>query len=140
MRSYLEIESMEARHEMMNRSDYQKDINEYSTTSPDALAPSYSNGQGKVHTMPDGRTYTLGKGTGHPGPGFSLPHASSTIGVIDYSNFDTAISSNAGNELDITARNEALTRSLYTADRPYGVGDFAIDTALNVQEGQYRLK
>lgn len=140
MRSFLEIESMDARHKMVTRSDYQKKNNEYSETNPDALAPKYSDGDSKVHTMADGRTYTLGKGTGHAGHSSWLPHASSTIGTFNYSNFDTAIASEAGNELDISARNEALTRSLYTPDKPYGMGDFAIDTALNVAEGQYTLK
>lgn len=138
MRSYLEIESMDARHVMEVRSDYQR-TNKYSETHPDALAPDYSGGQGRVHTTLDGKTYTAGKGTGHGGHGHWLPHASSQIGVFDYSNFDTAVTSNAGNELDNAARNQALTRSLYSALNPYGVGPNAIDTSLNVLEGQFVL-
>ena len=88
MRSYLEIESMNARHIMEVRSDYQR-TNQYSETHPDALAPDYSGGQGRVHTMQDGTTYTAGKGTGHGGHSHYLPHASGTIGVFNYSNYDT---------------------------------------------------
>lgn len=138
MRSYLEIESMNARHTMEIRSDYQK-TNQYSETHPDALAPDYSNGQGKVHTTTDGKNYTLGKGTGHGGHGHSLPHATSQIGVFDYSNFDTSYNSHAGNELDNTARNTAMTRSLYSPLNPYGSGVNAVDTSMNVLEGQYVL-
>jgi hypothetical protein len=138
MRSYLEIESMNARHVMEVRSDYQR-TNQYSETHPDALAPDYSGGQGRVHTTPDGQTYTAGKGTGHGGHGHWLPHCTSQIGVFDYSNFDTAVTSNAGNELDNAARTQALTRSLYGALNPYGVGPNAVDTSLNVLEGQFVL-
>lgn len=138
MRSYLEIESMNARHIMEVRSDYQR-TNQYSEVHPDALAPDYSGGQGRVHTMQDGTTYTLGKGTGHGGHSHYLPHASGTIGVFNYSNFDTAISSNAGNELDNAARNAALTRSLYGPNNAYNVGPNAIDTSMNVLEGQFVL-
>ena len=138
MRSCLEIESMDARHVMEVRSDYQR-TNQYSETHPDALAPDYSGGQGKVHITADGQTYTAGKGTGHGGHGHWLPHCTSQIGMFDYSNFDTAVSSNAGNELDIAARNAALTRSLYSANAPYNVGENAVDTAMNVLEGQFVL-
>lgn len=132
MRSCLEIYSMDARHVMETRSDYQR-VNKYSETHPDALAPDYSNGQGRIHTTDDGSVYTMGKGTGHGGHSHWLPHCTSQIGVFDYSNFDTALASHAGNELDNTARNEAIVRSLYGPNNPYG----SIDTALNVQEGQY---
>lgn len=134
MRSCLEIYSMDARHEMEVRSDYQR-VNQYSETHPDALAPDYSNGQGKIHTTADGQTYTMGKGTGHGGHGHWLPHCTGQIGVFDYSNFDTAISSHAGNELDNSARNASLVRSLYNPTTPYG----EIDTSMNVLEGQFVL-
>ena len=133
MRSFLEIESMNARHEMETRSDYSK-VNQYSNTHKDALAPGYGgNGTDRVHTTEDGKTYTLGKGTGHGGHGDWLPHCTSQINVFNFSNFDTAITSNAGNELDNSARVEALNRSLYDAYHPYQTPD----TSLNVLEGQY---
>jgi hypothetical protein len=138
MRSYLEIESMNARHIMEVRSDYQR-TNQYSETHPDALAPQYSGGLGRQHTTLSGQTYTMGKGTGHGGHGHWLPHASSTIGTFNYSNFDTAISSGAGNELDNDARNTMMTNSLYTPNTPYGVGPNAVDTSMNVLEGQFVL-
>jgi hypothetical protein len=136
MRSFLEIESMNARHVMETRSDYTR-VNQYSETHPDALAPDYSGGQGKVHTTSDGQNYTLGKGTGHGGHSHWLPHCTSQINVFNFSNFDTAVTSNAGNELDNAARNQALTRSLYSALSPYNEGPNAIDTSMNVLEGQY---
>ena len=92
MRSFLEIESMNARHTMETRSDYTR-VNQYSETHPDALAPDYSGGQGRVHTTADGRTYTAGKGTGHGGHTHSIPDCNAPS-TIDYSNFDT--SNNAG--------------------------------------------
>lgn len=136
MRSFLEIESMNARHVMETRSDYTR-LNQYSETHPDALAPDYSGGQGRVHTTDDGQTYTAGKGTGHGGHSHWLPHCTSQINVFNYSNFDTAYTSNAGNELDINARNTALTRSLYSAVNRYNEGPNAVDTSMNVLEGQY---
>lgn len=134
MRSCLEIYSMDARHEMETRSDYSKE-NQYSETHPDALAPDYSGGQGKVHTTQDGKNYTIGKGTGHGGHGDWLPHCTSQIGTFNYSNFDTSIDSHPGNQLDNEARNFALTRSLYSPVNPY----VAPETAMNVLEGQFVL-
>lgn len=118
MRSCLEIYSMDARHVMETRSDYSR-VNEYSSTHPDALSTGDEQG----------------KGTGHGGHGHWLPHCTSQIGVFDYSNFDTALSSHAGNNMDNEARNVALTRSLYGPTKPYG----DIDTTLNVLEGQFVL-
>ena len=134
MRSYLEIESMNARHIMEVRSDYQR-TNQYSEVHPDALAPDYSGGQGKVHTMQDGTTYTLGKGTGHGGHGYWRPDCTGTIGVINYSNFDTAITSQAGNCDDNFARTTALARSVYHNNNEYS--SVLVNTAANVREGQY---
>lgn len=116
MRSCLEIYSMDARHEMETRSDYNR-LNQYSANHPDALATGDRQG----------------KGTGHGGHGDWLPHCTSQIGMFDYSNFDTALSSGAGNDLDNQARNEMLTRSLYSPNNPYG----KVDTTLNVLEGQF---
>jgi len=122
MRSCLEIYSMDARHVMETRSDYTR-VNQYSETHPDALATGDRQG----------------KGTGHAGHGHWLPHCTSQIGVFDYSNFDTAITSHAGNDMDNEARNIALTRSLYGPTNAYNQGANAVDTSMNVLEGQFVL-
>lgn len=133
MRSCLEIYSMDGsstmpygRHQQEIRSDYQR-TNQYSETHPDALSPLHDEGKGKKGQ---------GKGTGHGGHSHWLPNCTGQLGVFNYSNFDTAISSGAGNEDDNEARNIALTRSLYNHERPYG----DIDTTLNREEGQFFLK
>lgn len=118
MRSCLEIYSMDERHVEEIRSDYQR-TNQYSDTHPDARATGDAQG----------------KGTGHGGHGHWLPNCTSQIGVFNFSNFDTAISSGAGNNADNAARLETLTRSLYNNDNPYGT----IDTTLNQLEGQFVL-
>lgn len=130
MRSCLEKRSMDGsdnmpygRHQQEVRSDYQR-THQYSATSPDALSPLHDNGEG-IHGQ--------GKGTGHGGHGHWLPDCNGQLGVFNYSNFDTAIASGAGNEDDNEARNIALTRSLYNDANPYG----AIDTSMNVAEGQF---
>lgn len=132
MRSCLEIYSMDGsttmpygRHQQEIRSDYQR-TNQYSETHPDALSPLHDGGVGRKGQ---------GKGTGHGGHSHWLPNCQGQLGVFNYSNFDTAISSGAGNEDDNNARNIALTRSLYNDTNPYGF----IDTTLNRQEGQYFL-
>lgn len=140
MRSCLEIYSMDGsstmpygRHQQEIRSDYQR-TNEYSATHPDALAPKWSEGKGKVHEGP-GHRYTMGKGTGISPREDWLPNCKGQLGQY-INGFDTTISSGAGNEEDNNARNIALTRSLYSHERPYG----DIDTTLNRQEGQFTLK
>lgn len=117
IQSCLEIRSMEARHEQMPRSDYQMD-NQYSGLHPDALAASGN-----------------GKGTGHGGHGHWLPHCTSTIGIIDYSNFDTDITSGAGNDCDNVARNKSLSRSLYNGYNAYS--SMSVNTERNRAEGQF---
>ena len=133
MRSCLEIISMDGttalpygRHQQEIRSDYQR-VNQYSSSHPDALSPLHDNGQGRTGQ---------GKGTGHSGHTHWLPNCQGQIGSFNFSNFDTAVSSGAGNESDNTARNTALTRSLYNELNQYGV----IDTSLNVNEGQFVLQ
>lgn len=116
MRSCLEIYSMDERHIEEVRSDYQRS-NQYSGTHPDALATGDAQG----------------KGTGHGGHSHWLPNCTSQIGVFNYSNFDTAIASGAGNDADNAARLESMTRSLYSINNPYG----DIDTTMNVLEGQF---
>ena len=107
MQSCLEIRSMDARHEMIARSDYQW-TNQYESSHPDALA--------------DGDWQ--GKGTGHPGHGHYLPDPRQPRGLY-YSNFDTDVDSNAGNgnidtpNTDNWARRQTMTRSLYNADFAY---------------------
>lgn len=119
MRSCLEIRSMDARHEMETRSDYNRN-NEY-----------YNNYVGAI-----GEKDTSWKGRTDISHGHWLPNCNGTIGTFNYSNFDTAIESNLGNIADNRARNEALTRSVYTPQNPYG----SIDTSMNVLEGQYQVK
>ena len=117
MQSCLEYVSMEQRHIQETRSDYQRD-NQYSALHPDALASSGN-----------------GKGTGHGGHSHWLPNCRGTINQINYSNFDTAISSGAGNDCDNAARNKALSRSLYNENNAYSL--FSVDTSRNVREGQF---
>lgn len=120
MRTCLEIRSMDERHIEIVRSDYQRD-NQYSATHPDALATGD----------------TQGKGTGHKGHLHWLPNCTGTIGVFDYSNFDTAYASHAGNDVDNATREVAMVRSLYKPDKAYSAR--IIDTSANVREGQYRV-
>ena len=120
MQSCLEKVSMEERHEEIVRSDYSRD-NQYSVTHKNALA----DGDKK------------GKGTGHGGHGFWLPNCNGQLGVFDYSNFDTAISSHAGNSDDNMARDTALARSVYNEQNEYSAK--LVDTTANVREGQYRV-
>lgn len=121
MISCLEKVSMEERHEEITRNDYNIN-NPYSSLHKNALAGDD----------------TKGKGTGHPGHGFWLPDCSGVLGAINYSNFDTHISSEAGNVDDRRARTTALVRSLYSADNQYSAQ--AITTNKNVMDGQYVMK
>lgn len=109
---------MDARHEQIVRSDYNKD-NQYNASHPDALATGDAQG----------------KGTGSSGHGHWLPDCNAEPNVFRYDNFDTDISFGAGNDADNAARNEMLARSLYNQDRIYDAN--AIDTSANVAEGQY---
>lgn len=118
MQSCLEKVSINSRHEQMPRSDYQAN-NPYSALHPDAIA--------------DGDAY--GKGTRHGGHRHWLPNCNGTLGVINYSNFDTAITSNAGNCDDNKARETSLARSLYNEGRVYSA--LLVNTTQNVREGQY---
>lgn len=120
MQSCLEKRSIEERHEEIVRSDYNRD-NQYSSTHPDARATGDAQG----------------KGTGHGGHGFWLPNCNGSLGVFDYSNFDTAVSSRAGNADDNLARETALARSMYNAVEQYS--SRLVDTTINVREGQYRV-
>ena len=118
MRTCLEKRSMDARHEQEVRSHYQR-TNQYSGTHPDALATGDAQG----------------KGTGHGGHSHWLPDCNSQINVFNYSNFDTALSSGAGNKADNEMRNESIVRSMYGPENPYGPE--YVDTSMNVAEGQY---
>ena len=121
MVSCLEKVSITARHEQMVRSDYSRD-NQYSATHKNALAGDDSKG----------------KGTGHKGHTFWLPNCNGTLGAFNYSNFDTAVASNAGNADDREARKIALARSMYNAENQYSAT--IVDTNGNVMEGQYVVK
>lgn len=114
-----EISSLEkradvARNEQIIRSDYNED-NQYSETHPDALADGDSRG----------------KGTGSAGHGDWLPDPNAPANLFNYSNFDTSIESNPGNDVDNEMRNKAMVKSLYDPTHPYG------DIAITSREGQY---
>ena len=64
----------------------------------------------------------------------NIPNCRGSIGVINYSNFDTAISSGAGNDCDNAARQRSLSRSVYNDANEYSLR--LVDTSLNVREGQ----
>ena len=117
IQSCLEYVYMDARHEQEARSDYQRD-KQYSALHPDALASSGN-----------------GKGTGHGGHSHWLPNCRGSIGVFNLSNFDTLISSGAGNDCDNIARNKSLARSLYNTNNVYS--QLLVDTSRNVREGQF---
>lgn len=117
MQSCLEFVSIEQRHIQEAKSDYQRN-NQYSALHPDALASSGN-----------------GKGTGHGGHSHWLPNCRSSIGIINYSNFDTAISSGAGNDCDNMAREKSLARSLYNDANVYSLQ--LVNTRSNVMEGQF---
>ena len=118
MQSCLEKVSIENRHIQEARSDYQRN-NQYNAEHKDARS--------------DGDIF--GKGTGHGGHGFWTPNCNGPLGVINYSNFDTAISSGAGNCDDNKAREIALARSVYNGGNVYS--SLLVDTSQNVREGQY---
>lgn len=120
MRTCLEKVSMDERHRELVKSDYTRD-NEYSATHKDALA----DGDEK------------GKGTGNPGHGYWLPDCNGELNVINYSNFDTALSFNPGNATDRLTRETALNRSLYNGTTNVYSADI-VDTSMNVAEGQFR--
>ena len=123
MRTCLEKISMDERHEVIVRNEYNSD-NEYSATHPNAL--NIDNGDDK-----------RGKGTGSAGHSHWLPDCSGQLGIINYSNFDTDISFHAGNRDDNDARTKAMARSLYNKDNEYSAN--IIDTSQNVAEGQYKM-
>ena len=116
--SPLEIKGFEKREDLIVRNDYTKN-DEYNETHRDAIS--------------DGDPQ--GKGTGHGGHTHWLPNCRGTIGMFNYSNFDTAISSGAGNDCDNMAREKSLSRSLYNGNYEYSLR--IVDTSLNVREGQF---
>ena len=120
MQTCLEKVSMEERKEEIVRSDYQS-TNKYTSTHNDALATGDAQG----------------KGTGHGGHTHWLPNCNGTLGVFDYSNFDTSPKSGAGNNDDNTARDTAFARSLYHYDSTYSAK--SVDTSANVADGQYQI-
>lgn len=117
--SCLEIVSMNERHEEIVRSDYNIE-DQYSAQHPDAIA----NGDEQ------------GKGTQNGGHTHWLPDCSSYMGTSQfrYDDFDTAISSHAGNNADNNARDTALARSKYNSEVVYSAR--LVDTTQNVREGQ----
>ena len=121
MKVCLEKVSIEERHEELVRNEYTQN-DQYSATHKNALA--------------DGDL--KGKGTGHMGHSFWLPNCNGQIGIFNYSNFDTAPSSNAGNKDDRESRHTAMSRSVYNSENPYSVQ--LVDTSDNVAEGQYVMK
>ena len=122
MQSCLEKRSMEERHVEIVRNDYNKD-NIYTELHPNARATGDSKG----------------KGTGQPGGmKFITPNCNGVIGVIDYSNYDTALTSKPGNDADNLARQKALARSIYNQDAPYEAR--MLNTTANIREGQYSVR
>lgn len=118
--SCLEIISIQERHDEIIRNDYNRE-EQYNAQHPDALATGD----------------TQGKGTGAGGNQHWLPDCTSFIGTstFRFDDFDTAPSSNAGNDTDNTARKNSFVRSLYTAENNYY--ERKLDTSANVREGQY---
>lgn len=121
--SRLEAEAIETRKEHLVKNDYQKLVNEYSETHPDALS--------------DGDP--LGKGTGNDIT-YSLPDA--TKSKHQYTrNVDTA---NGGGQYDIEGRNgrggrkRASVVNIYSSVAPYG--EDSVDTSKNIEEGQYVIR
>lgn len=121
--SRLEAEAIETRKEHLVKNDYQKLVNEYSETHPDALS--------------DGDP--LGKGTGNDMT-YSLPDA--TKSKHQYTqNVDTT---NGGGQYDIEGRNgrggrkRATVVNIYSSTTPYG--EDSVDTAKNIEEGQYVIR
>ena len=119
MQTCLEKRSMDERHSEEVRSDYNGN-NQYNVTHEDALAG------GK-----------LGRGTASGGHTHWLPNCNGTIGMMNYSNFDTNPTSMAGTDADNETRETAMARSLYNYNNPYSAK--IIDTSLNLREGQYRV-
>ena len=118
MQSCLEKVSIQGRHEQTARSDYQRN-NQYSANHEDARATG---------------TWQ-GKGTGHGGHSHWLPNCNGQLGVINYSDFDTALASGAGNCDDNKMRSINLARNMYTPNTPYSAQ--LVDTSKNVFEGQF---
>ena len=114
MESCLEKTGIEARNEMMGRSDYQRD-NAYSELHPDAKASS-GNGKG------------VGGANTH-----SLPNCDGPINQISYSNFNSV--GEAGNDCDQLQRKKSLSRSLYQKNKEYSA--LSVNTQRNRREGQY---
>lgn len=120
MQTCLEIVGIPTRHTQMARSYYTREL-PYSGTHENALAT----GDRK------------GKGTGHGGHTHWLPNCKGQLGVFNYTNFDTAVASGAGNDIDNKMREESLARSMYNAENPYSAK--LVDTTANVREGQYQV-
>lgn len=115
--TYLEAQAIEARHEQTSRSDYNR-VEQYSEYHPDAL------GDGDEK----------GRGTGdHGGHGHTLPDMTKPKSQMAYGNFTT---DRGGDACDVAARKAMLGRSLYNAQRQYGV-DIVPDTSINVADGQF---
>ncbi|MBP5457491.1 MAG: hypothetical protein J6Y37_13445 [Paludibacteraceae bacterium] len=117
----LESVSRQERKEEIVRNDYNAK-NQYNAQHKNARATGDSKG----------------KGTGHGGHSHWLPNCKGTLGVFNYSNFDTAYKSGAGNNVDNQTRKVAMARSLYTPNKQYSMK--IVDTSANVREGQYKMK
>lgn len=118
----LEKRGMEERHDEIVRSDYSIE-DQYGPTHSDAI----SNGDPQ------------GKGTNHGAHSHWLPNCQGPIGRINYSNFDTQNRTVACTISKVVlvylGRKQSLARSLYNMENAYG--PTAVDTTLNVQDGQY---
>lgn len=118
MQSCLEKNGIEERSKTIVRSDYNV-TDQYSANHKDAQS------DGDIH----------GKGTSHGGHSHYLPDCNQPKGKMNYSNFDT---SNGGNSVDVDMRKQAIVRSLYNADMPYGA--HLVNTEESLRDGQYQVK
>lgn len=123
MKTCLEKVSMQERSDELTQNTYNSD-NAYSSNHQNALNIDHGDDE-------------HGKGTGSAGHSHWLPNCDGEIGIINYSNFDTDVSSHAGNKTDNKTRTTAMARSLYNADNPYSAD--IIDTSDNVAQGQYKM-
>ena len=121
--SRLEAEAIETRKEHLVKNDYQKLVDEYNESHPDALSGDDP----------------LGKGTGNDMT-YSIPDA--TKSKHQYTkNVDTE---NGGGLYDKEGRNgiggrkKASIINIYSAATPYG--EDSVDTTKNIEDGQYVIR
>jgi hypothetical protein len=122
----LEFEAIEKREELQTKSDYVKEVNEYSADHKDAKS--------------DGDPF--GKGTGVAMGFTTLPEKDGKQNkAINYANIDTI---NGGGQYDaegyngVGGREYLKTINLYNSQNQYGID--SVDTSKNVAQGQFVVK